>query len=33
MGWREFHSTHYKGSEEGMQGHGYCGFAGKPKLE
>jgi len=33
MGWRQFHLTHYKGSEKGVQGHGYCGFAGKPELE
>ncbi len=33
MGWRQFHLTHYKGSEENLQGHGYCGFAGKIELE
>ena len=29
MGWRQFHLTHYKGSEEELQGHGFCGYAGK----
>jgi hypothetical protein len=33
MGWRQFHLSHYKGSEENVQGHGYCGFAGKIELE
>ena len=33
MGWRQFHLTHYRGGEEELQGHGYCGFAGKIELE
>jgi hypothetical protein len=33
MGWRQFHLTHYKGSEENLQGHGCCGHAGKIELE
>jgi hypothetical protein len=33
MGWRQFHLTHFKGSEEDLQGHGYCGHAGKIELE
>jgi hypothetical protein len=33
MGWRQFHLTHYKGSEEELQGHGFCGFAGKIELD
>lgn len=33
MGWRQFHLSHYKGGRENVQGHGYCGFAGKIELE
>ena len=33
MGWRQYHLSHFKGSSEGLQGHGYCGFAGKPDLD
>ncbi len=33
MGWRQFHLSHLKGSEEGVTAHGYCGYAGKPELD
>jgi len=33
MGWREFHLSHLKGTEEGVTAHGYCGYAGKPDLD
>ena len=31
MGWREFHLSHLKGGEEGVQSHGYCDYAGRPE--
>ncbi len=33
MGWRQYHLSHFKGSEEGVQNHGYCGHAGRPELD
>ncbi len=33
MGWRQYHLSHFKGSGEGLQAHGYCGYAGKPELD
>ena len=33
MAWRQFHLSHFKGSEEGLESHGYCGYAGRPELE
>ena len=33
MGWRQFHLSHLKGSEEGVTAHGYCGYAGKPEID
>jgi hypothetical protein len=33
MGWRQFHLSHQKGSEDGMVGHGYCGYAGRLELD
>jgi hypothetical protein len=33
MGWRQYHLSHFKGSEGELQSHGYCGYAGKPELD
>jgi hypothetical protein len=33
MGWRQFHLSHMKGGNEGVEAHGYCGYAGKVELE
>lgn len=31
MGGRQFHLSHLKGGEGGVQSHGYCGYAGRPE--
>jgi len=34
MGWRELRGTHLKsGAMAGLEGQGYCGFAGRPEME
>jgi hypothetical protein len=33
MGWREFHLSHLKGSDDSVQAHGYCGYASKPERD
>ena len=33
MGWRQFHLSHMKGGADGVETHGYCGYAGKVELE
>ena len=33
LGWRQFHLSHMKGGNEGVEAHGYCGYAGKVELE
>jgi hypothetical protein len=33
MCWRQFHLSHLKGGDEGVQSHGYCGLAGKLELD
>ncbi len=33
MGWRQFHMSFMKGGEEGVQPHGYCGYAGRPEVD
>jgi hypothetical protein len=33
MGWREFHLSHLKGEEGGLEAHGYCGYAGRPERD
>jgi hypothetical protein len=33
MGWRKFQLSHMKGTDEGVESHGYCGYAGRPELD
>jgi hypothetical protein len=33
MGWRQYHLSHFRGDEQTLQTHGYCGYAGRPELE
>ena len=33
MGWRQNHLSHFRGDEQTLQTHGYCGYAGRPELE
>ena len=33
MGWRQFHISYMKGGADGIQAHGYCGYAGRPELD
>jgi hypothetical protein len=33
MGWRQFHISFMKGGADGVQAHGYCGYAGRPEAD
>jgi hypothetical protein len=33
MGWRQFHLSRMKGSEQAVESHGYYGYSGRPELD